>query len=312
MCSRSTGLWSTFSPTSSVCTCFLAMAADTHMGEDGGEDAWACAKAMGVEAEANGDPSIGAHPLSQGRRGTGRALGMEPCWSLLSFLLPPAPLSEDDCVIHATYSSISQTQAWPYSNCQSNNTKVKKKKSCSFHAFSTTLRCPTSPLFQGLQAPGKFLFLIVYWNEWSSSRHWSPWVLGMSYIHLCSPCGPGQAPGKTKLYPAKSKAYGQDCSLDGWEQAARLLMLLLSNRGAWTDHGTSSRLVWSTPGSQQRPCGEEVALQSTGYVSDGWWTPKNEWALPMCLLSSFSYLQTPRSITRSIRKYRLGFQRYIL
>ena len=50
----------------------------------------------------------------------------------------------------------------------------------------------------------------------------------MSYIHLCSPWGPGQAPGKTKLYPAKSKAHGHDCSLDGREQAARLLMLLLS------------------------------------------------------------------------------------
>lgn len=62
------------------------------------------------------------------------------------------------------------------------------------------------------------------------------------------------------------------------------------------------------PREPTTPCGKEVALQSTGYVSAADGPPKNEWALPMCLLLVFPCLQT-QSITRSIRKHRLSFPR---
>lgn len=91
--------------------------------------------------------------------------------------------------------------------------------------FQQLLNAPTSPLFQGLQGPGKFLFLIIYWNEWSSSLDTEVLEYWEYHIYIYVPhAAQDWHQARPSCILRNQKAYGQDCSLDGWEQAARLLM----------------------------------------------------------------------------------------
>lgn len=161
MCSRSTGSDPLSLQHPSVCTC-LAMAADTHSWGRWRRGCLSLKQATGSRAEANGGPSI-EHILSARGRGTGRVTGHGAL--LKSSVISPSTSTTFrgwSAWIHATYSSISQTSSLTVLKTVNQITqRWKKKKSCSFHAFSTTLRCPTPyPYFRVSRDQGNSYFLL--------------------------------------------------------------------------------------------------------------------------------------------------------